>query len=462
MADMAMARRDTGRSAAEERKLAERRRELRIADRAQLEGFRAFWLDRVLAGEDPLRERMTLFWHGHFPSSHREVQSSYELIRQNELLRANALGHFSDLLHGIARDPAMLEYLDNDSNRRQAPNENFARELMELFALGEGHYTERDVQEAARAFTGWTDLRGSFRVVWRRHDTGEKTILGRTGRFDGEDVVDILLEQDACAEHVAREIVAYLEGVAPDEERVASYAELLRESEYSIAALLERLFLDPAFYRDEVVGTRVASPIDYVVGVARRLDVRPPGRMVAHAAGLIGERLFEPPSVEGWQGGEAWITTSGIMTRSNLAGILLGVVDPRKGALRRRGSDDMEGAMEDAEPRMDDPVDDPMGELDSQQLRLMGRMGGPFLNLSHRVRAAGAATDVEVADALLDGLLAVEPSAEIRAEAVAFLAGEREALGLADGSFLDAGRRAEPTLRRAAHLILSLPDAHLH
>ncbi len=401
----------------------------RAADKDQLDRFRAFWLQRILDDEDPLRERMTLFWHGHFTSSFRDVKSSYEMVAQNELLRANALGSFADLLHGIARDPAMLEYLDNDSNRKRSPNENFARELLELFALGEGNYTERDVAEAARAFTGWTDKNGEFQFAENRHDRGKKTFLGATGRFDGDDVIDVVLRQKTCGEHVARRLITYLEGIEPEPDRAVEYGAFLSEHDYSIAALLEKLFLDPRFYRDEVVGTRVTSPIDYIVGCARRLGVRAPGRMLAQASALAGQHLFEPPNVKGWEEGEAWITTSSFMARSNLVGALLGVVETE-----RSGS----------------------------SLKLLARLGGPFLNLHHRVRRTGAARDGEIAERLLVELLAVEPSPEALAQVTAFLAAEREELGLLDGALLEGGPRAEPVLRRAAHLILTLPDAHLH
>jgi len=464
---------------------AEAFKQLKERDVAQRIAFLDGWVEAMLTGVDPLRERMTLFWHGHFTSSVRDVKSSYEMIRQNELFRAHATGHFSDLLYGITRDAAMLEYLDNDSNRKSSPNENFARELLELFTLGEGRYTEEDVKEAARAFTGWTDRKGEFHFDWRRHDFGYKTFLGVTGRLDGDDVVEILLEQDACAEHLAAELIAYFEGLEPAPARVAEYAAGLRASGYDVGALLRRLFLDPAFYRDEVVGARIAGPLDYLVGTARRLGVDPPPRLVVLGAAALGQRLFEPPSVQGWERGPAWITTSTLMLRGNLAGGLLGRVGHRD-LFRELGS----AATEPEEPEVlgrddpratsaDDAPDGPAAEPGDgpddgsppgtrrrkrrDALRVLERAGwSPAIHLTARLERAGALDDGSIADVLLEELLAIEPTASIRGEALALLRERRRELGLADGELLEARADSERVLRELAHLVLSLPEAHLH
>jgi len=335
---------------------------------------------------------------------------------------------------GIARDPAMLEYLDNDANRKQRPNENFARELMELFTLGEGHYTEQDVKEAARAFTGWTDDHGTFEFNERRHDTRQKTLLGRTGKFGGEDVIEILLEQEACSLYLAKEMIRYFEGVEPNEARLAEYAAFLMDNEYDISLFLERLFLDPAFYRAEVLGTRIAGPLDYLVGTTRRLGIQPPARALHLGSAALGQRLLDPPNVRGWEGGEAWVTTGTLMMRSNLVGSYLGLVDTRE-------------------------------EL-SDRDRAMGALRranwGPNLNFSAHLDRAGLRTDAEIAEYLLDSLLAIPPTAETRSVALGFLEDVRRSKELADGELLDAGEDAELWLRRLAHIILSLPEANLN
>ncbi len=411
------------------------RRTMRRDDQRQLAQYEAWWLERMVDGDDPLRERVALFWHGHFTSSMRDVKSSFEMIAQNRLFRELGLGSFRELVHEVARDPAMLEYLDNDANRRGSPNENFARELLELFTLGEGNYTESDVKEIARAFTGWTDRDGEFRFVQQRHDDGEKTIFGRTGRFDGEDVIELVLEQDACARWIAARLLAYFEGRDPSDERVGAYAKILRDADWDVRATLRALFLDPAFYAHEVVGARVASPVDLLVGHARRLDLEPPGALLIAGTRLLGQSLFDPPSVKGWDGGLAWITTSTLMNRGNLAGFLLGVVDFQDVA---------------------------SGAPELRALRRLADRWTPRLHLAARARRAGCASDADVVDLLLDELLAIEPSAELRANVLAFYAGERAAAEIEPGAPPADDVRSEELLRRTAHLVLSLPEAQLH
>ncbi len=483
----------------------ERRRfraQLRAADRQQMVDYASFWVDQMVNYEDPLRDRITLFWHGFFTTSSRDVRRSYEVIQQHQFLRSNALESYADMLHGIVRDPAMLYYLDNNSNRRGKPNENLARELMELFSLGEGNYTEKDVQEVARALTGYSANReGGFEFKRRQHDPGIKRILGERGRFDGDDVVRVLLEQEACAEWVAGRLIHFLEGVEPEAGRLREYAGLLRNEDYQLRPFLRQLFLDPAFYRDEVVGTRVLGPVDYVIGMTRRLDLHPPARYLLLAAGDLGERLFEPPNVKGWEGGETWITTSSLLQRGNVAGLILGVIDldaafegypgleERRRQLRRRlafdGEPEMESDMDDMDmddmdmdmdtqdlPSMDGAMNPEEGQGASRggasiprQLRALRSAVGsgyrPRLNLTWRIGAAGALDDAQILDHLLSSLLAIEAPADTRAMLLAHLTSEREALRIRDGELLDAAAACEGILRRLAHLILSLPEAQL-
>jgi uncharacterized protein (DUF1800 family) len=463
------------------------RNEYRRRDRQLLASFAGWWVEEMIDGRDPLRERMTLFWHGYFTSSFRDVRDGVAMIEQNELLREHARGRFGDLLRAIVRDPAMLEYLDNNRNRKQRPNENFARELMELFTLGEGNYTERDVKEAARALTGWVERPGiEPRMVRRLHDRGRKTILGRTGNFDADDLVDILLEQPACARWVTGKLMAYFEGRAPGEERLQGYAELLLASGYRIDRFLEQLLNDPEFYSEEVMGQRIAGPVEYLVGTARRLGVDPPGELLWLAAGQLGQRLLDPPNVKGWDGGRSWITTSTYLQRGNVAGMMLGVVSPRDvvaedPALTLDSSMDdpamepvMEGAME-GEPRGNRPGPgaartgmQPRRPSMTPEMIRMNRMIGrgyrPGIHLTARCRRAGATLDTQVVDVLAEELLAVPLTPEGRITLQGFLQREREALGAPDGGLFEGEHAVatEDLLRRLAHVTLSLPEAHLN
>jgi uncharacterized protein (DUF1800 family) len=240
------------------------------------------------------------------------------MYRQNVTLRAHALGRFGDLLHAIARDPAMVIYLDSAQNRKGAPNENFARELMELFTLGEGNYGEQDIKDAARAFTGWSLDRDSGRFVFRRfvHDYGSKTVLGRSGYFDGDDVLDILLAKAQTAEFITRKLWREFVSADPDEAEVKKIASRFRDSRYDIKVALEALLISDAFYAKENRGVLVKSPVDLVVGTLKQFDLKP-GEPVpfAVAAAAMGQNLFSPPNVKGWPGGEAWINTSTLLAR---------------------------------------------------------------------------------------------------------------------------------------------------
>ena len=280
--------------------------------------LRGWWINEMLATQSPLTERMTLFWHNHFTSSQQKVRYPQLMYQQNVLLRENALGNFATLLHAASRDPAMVVYLDAASNRKGRPNENFAREVMELFTLGEGHYSETDIREAARAFTGWSIDPETGAFVNRRlaHDYGMKTVLGRSGTFDGDDVLDILLAQPAAAEFIVAKM--WREFVSPDPEpaEVRRIAAAFRGSGYDIRTALRGLLLSPSFWKPENRAVLVKSPAEFVVGSLRQFDV-PMNNTVPAAivmAGL-GQTLFAPPNVKGWPGGDAWINASTLLAR---------------------------------------------------------------------------------------------------------------------------------------------------
>ncbi len=283
--------------------------------------LRGWWLQEMVATPSPLAEKMTLFWHNHFVSSQQKVRQSQYLYRQNLLLREHALGNFVVFVHAMARDPAMVIYLDSAANRKGQPNENFAREVMELFTLGEGNYAERDIKEVARAFTGWSidPETGQFLFRPAAHDDGQKTVLGRSGNFDGDAVLDIMLAQPQTAEFIVGKL--WREFVSPhvtaaDAAEVRRIAGVFRDNRYDIRAVLRALLTSDAFYAPQYRATLVKSPVDLVVGTLRQFefttgDVAPFSLVVAQ----LGQNLFAPPNVKGWPGGEAWINSTTLLAR---------------------------------------------------------------------------------------------------------------------------------------------------
>jgi uncharacterized protein (DUF1800 family) len=311
-------------------------RDYRRSDRKQLQTLREWWIQRMIATQAPLEEKMVLFWHGHFCSDHQDTRNSYHLFQQNETFRRQALGNFGHLVHAVAKDPAMLEYLDNNKNRASSPNENFAREVMELFVLGVGNYTEKDIKEAARAFTGWTFAKNKFVKNRRQHDFGDKTVLGTTGPLDGEDVIEILLERPVAARFIARKLLVFFATTNPDDATVRALAQTLRKGNYEIAPTLRRLFLSEAFYAQGLVGEQIKSPIDLIVGTFRSLPIAPPNNVLPQVSGRLGQELFQPPNVKGWPGDREWISTTTLFDRYNLMAAFFGTLDAER--IRAMGS----------------------------------------------------------------------------------------------------------------------------
>ncbi len=283
--------------------------------------LRSWWLSEMLTTPSPLTERMVLFWHNHFVSSLQKVRWPSSMYRQHTLLRRHAFGNFRDFLHEIARDPAMVVYLDSASNRKGQPNENFAREVMELFTLGEGHYTEQDVKEAARAFTGWSiDLdTGEFMFRPLVHDDGAKTVLGRTGNFDGAAVLDILLAQPQTAEFIVAKLWREFVSSAPDAGEVRRIAGLFRNSRYDIKVALRELLVADAFYAPQHRAVLVKSPVELIVGTLRQFGFKTGAATpFALASRQLGQDLFAPPNVKGWPGGEQWINSATLLARKHM------------------------------------------------------------------------------------------------------------------------------------------------
>jgi len=280
------------------------------------------WLDRMATSPAQLREKMTFFWHGHFACRVRRPDAALQL---NNTLRKGALGKFGDLLLAVSREPAMLQFLNNQQNRKQRPNENFAREVMELFTIGRGHYSEQDVKEAARAFTGWGYNAGNqFTFRDKQHDADAKTFMGRTGNFGGEEVLRIILEQPQTAEFLTTKIYRFFVNDTPDPTHIQPLAQAFYRSQYDISDLLERLFSADWFYAAANVGTRIKSPIELLAGIKRTLGLELENQqplIVFQKA--LGQTLFEPPNVAGWPGGRNWIDSSSLIFRLQLPQVLL-------------------------------------------------------------------------------------------------------------------------------------------
>jgi uncharacterized protein (DUF1800 family) len=313
-------------ASAEERQVLQRQR------REEGLELRAWWLDEMRRTPSPLTEKMVLFWHNHFVSSDQKVRSPQLMYRQNALLRRHALGNFGTLLHEIARDPAMVIYLDNASNRKGQPNENFAREVMELFTLGEGHYGEPDIKEAARAFTGWgiEPDRGEFVFRTPLHDEGYKNVLGRGGNLSGDDVLNILLAQPRTAEQIVEKLWREFVSSAPEPAEVKRIARVFRDSGYEIKAALRALFTSDAFYAPQYRAALIKSPVELIIGTLRQFDFTT-GEMLpfAFSAAQLGQNLFAPPNVKGWPGAEAWINSTTLLARKQLLERLFREEDPR-------------------------------------------------------------------------------------------------------------------------------------
>ena len=381
----------------------------------------AWWLYVMMHSPHPLEEKMTLFWHGHFATSAAKVTDHGLMLAQNELLRKHALSSFRPLLHGAARDTAMLLWLDSSVNRKTRPNENFAREVMELFALGVGNYTEGDVKEAARSFTGWEVKHNQFWFNRVQHDDGRKRVLGKSGAFDGDEVIDVLLDEPAAAKFIVRKLYRYLvaddfpeatgEGASGDPAAaIAAHESLLeplaadyREHDYDTGRLVRTILSSNHFYSAAAMGRKIKSPVEFAAGLVRSLDGHTNHYALADDLAALGQRVFYPPNVKGWNGGREWINAYTLLARQNLVAALVGERDGRY---------------------------------------------GDKLGLSRSPSLAGCVTDVALAERAVDLLATVRPPDAVIAE-LAKAAARR-------GDDSDSKRRA-----RVVETIASLPEFQL-
>ncbi len=314
----------------QKRKEAEKRRKAAQENQREqvldLQQMRAQWLERMATGARPLQEKLTLFWHGHFATSAVKVRNAYYLWRQIDTFRRLGSGNWLALLQAAATDPAMLVWLDQAQSRREHPNENFARECMELFTLGEGHYTENDVTEAARAMTGWSldHIREEFQFRPAMHDNGLKTVLGQTGRFNGQDVLQIIVAQPQAARFIAGKLWKFFAGDDCAPALLEALAGVFRAGENDFKPLLRAMFRSEEFYADAVVGSQVKSPVQWLIGSIRLLQsAMPPPLVSTEMIKTLGQDLLLPPNVKGWDGGLSWITTNTLLARYNQAAILV-------------------------------------------------------------------------------------------------------------------------------------------
>ena len=335
----------------------ELQRQENIADNTDIADLRYWWIRRMALGSRPFQEKMTLFWHGHFATSYEKVRMPFYLWQQNETFRQNATGRFNDLLIAVSEDPAMLRYLDGANSYKNKPNENFAREVMELFTLGEGHYTEQDIQQAAKAYTGWGLDADQLHYQYHRNNHNEeiKTIFGQTGNFDGEDVLNMICDRPDCAQYITAKIWRFFVQDQPPQAVVQALAADFQKHGMDIKYLMRRIFLSKEFYAKDVIRSQIKSPLQWLLAAVHQLQAPVPTQpMTLVILSLLGQELFQPPNVKGWDGGIAWITTNSLLDRYNFAATLVegdrvpipGLKGKMQGVLNSMSDDNHEGLLQ--------------------------------------------------------------------------------------------------------------------
>lgn len=358
-------------------------------NREDIRALNVAWMSAMADGKTSLRERMSLFWHGHFAC---RVQNAGFVQSYLNTIRKNALGNFGDLLMAVSREPAMLQFLNNQQNRKNKPNENFAREVMELFTLGRGNYTEKDVKEGARAFTGWGfDLNGQFQFRERLHDPDEKNFLGKTGNFQGEDIIRILLEQKQTARFITTKIYKSFVSEIPDERNITELADDFYRSGYDISKLMHNIFTSKWFYENSPKTLLIKSPVELLIGIQRTLggdftEKEP----VLYIQKVLGQVLFYPPNVAGWPGGRNWIDSSSLLFRMQLPDLMFGVATQN---VRAKDS----------------------GDVNDQFVRRIGENSRIRVDWGKWAKYFEGVPDEKLPDSLAGTLLAVQPAASVMA-----------------------------------------------
>jgi uncharacterized protein (DUF1800 family) len=312
---------EVGRQQQRKELTADEKKMIQQKNRDGVRNLNIYWLHEMVNSSAQLREKMAFFWHGHFACRNLNIFFQQGLL---DVIRRNALGNFGTLLKEVSKNAAMLNFLNNQQNRKGHPNENFAREVMELFTLGRGNYTETDVKEAARAFTGWSaTIKGDYIFRKGQHDFGTKTVLGKTGNFDGGEVLDILLQQKETAKFVTKKLYKFLVNEQPDDAKIEWLAERFYKNDYAISKLLEDIFTSDWFYEEKNIGAKIKSPIELIVGIQRMLPMkfeREDALLLIQRS--LGQLLFYPPNVAGWPGGKNWIDSSTLMMRMRIPQML--------------------------------------------------------------------------------------------------------------------------------------------
>lgn len=445
-----------------------------------------WWANRMLNSPRPLQEKMALFWHGHFASNEAKVRDYRKLLGELEIFEHQGTGNFRDLTVAVAESPAMLAFLDAGVNVKGAPNENFAREIMELFTMGVGHYTEKDIREAARAFTGWNYVDLKFVVNKDQHDDGEKTFLGHTGRLDGVGVIDIIMQQPATADYIAGKIYRYFvrQNLSPELQK--QLGSVLRDSHYEIAPLLESIFLSRDFYSPASVGTEIKSPVQLAVSTYKKMGLTSvPGVPDFNVAtGSLGQQIFSPPTVAGWAGGQSWITPGLLLERGNFARDILfpdiNFLPPDRytsnGEIRsvadriREGMDISAATKPEAKTGMlaesdmsadrDEDFNTRYGSFRGWQMAIERVKPIPrdiaHMDFTRMVLDQHPQNTTQVVDYLIHRFLVVPPDESTRQKLIAFL---NQELGTTDISV--ARTYLEDPLRLLLHLIMSQPEYQL-
>jgi hypothetical protein len=281
--------------------------------------LKRWWMYRMLYTARPLEEKITLFWHGHFATADFKVRNPQAMYAQNQTLRRYALGNFNTLLQNVSIDPAMIVWLDNQQNVKGKPNENYAREIMELFTMGIGNYTEGDIKEAARAFTGWQTRNNAYYFNAAQHDEGTKSVLGVSGNLNGDDVINLLAKQKATARFLSKKLLKFFAYDDPDDAMVNKIADVYLSNTYQIRPMLKAIFTDPSFFSTKAYHAKVKSPVELVIGTLKTLQIQRIDGDLPNIMAAMGQNIFDPPSVKGWDGGPAWISSETMMERFNFA-----------------------------------------------------------------------------------------------------------------------------------------------
>ncbi len=445
-----------------------------------------WWANRMLTSPRPLQEKMALFWHGHFATNEAKVRDYRKHLAQLELFQKQGMGNFRDLTVAVAQDPAMLSFLDAGVNVKGASNENFAREIMEIFTMGVGHYTEKDIREAARAFTGWNYVDLKFVVNKDQHDDSEKTFLGHTGPLDGVDVIDIIMQQPATADYIAGKIYRYFVRQDLSPELQKKLGAILRQNHYEITPLLETIFWSRDFYSPASMGTQIMSPVQLAVSTYKKLGLKniPGVPDFNQATASLGQQLFSPPTVAGWAGGQSWITPGLLLERGNLARDILfpdinflppdrfnGSGEVRRVADRIRQGMDISTATKDDTKSGDIAESNKNADRDEEFNTRYGSFRGwqmaiervkPIprdtaqVNLSRMILGQDLKNTTQVVDYMIHRFMSVPPSDEARQKLIVFL---NQELGTTDIAV--AQTYLEDPLRLVLHLIMSQPEYQL-